>query len=157
VQITKDGALNALELAGVYPAANVAALATMMALIYPVGIVITLGVSTNPATLLGIGTWTAIEGKVIVGISNEVGDEAFDTLNETGGAQTANLAHTHTVPASSSTSWGPGGASLNNGRLGLGSSENKEASADVATASGGSATQSIVQPYIVKYVWQRTA
>jgi hypothetical protein len=155
VQITKDGKLNALALAGVYPAANVAAIATMMALIYPVGYVITLGVSTNPATLLGIGTWTAIEGKVIVGISDEVGDAAFDTLNETGGAQTHTLleaelpAHTHTYLNMVQSGGGTYGAD------GWASGQGNSAG---ATGTVGSGTAfSILPPYIVKYVWQRTA
>src|SRR5574343_269391 len=93
IQITSGGKIYAPNLAGVYPAANVAALATMMNLIYPVGIVITLGVSTNPATLLGVGTWTAIAGKVIVGLNGA--DTDFDTLNETGGAKTINIEHNH--------------------------------------------------------------
>ncbi len=40
---------------------------TIMQAMMPVGFVVTLGVSTNPATLFGFGTWTAITGKVIVG------------------------------------------------------------------------------------------
>jgi len=73
-------------------------LTDILGLIYPVGMVITLGVSTNPATLLGIGTWTAIEGTVIVGLKST---GTFDTLDETGGAETHTLtvaempAHTH--------------------------------------------------------------
>lgn len=153
VQITKDGKLNALALAGIYPVANVATLATMMSLIYPVGIVITLGVTTNPATLLGIGTWTAIEGKVIVGISNEVGDAAFDTLDETGGEQTHVLitaempAHTHPVAvqtgANNDGSYFP--------------TKSTTASTNYTGSTGGDGAHNNLQPYIVKYVWQRTA
>lgn len=135
-------------------------MANILNAIYPVGIILTLGVSTNPGTLIGIGTWTAIAGKVIVGIN--ASDAEFDTLDETGGAKTANLAHTHNVPAATDTGWGTGSDCASNGRLAVGGADGGDgaapyASNDRPTGSGGSATQSILQPYIVKYVWQRTA
>ena len=68
----------------------------IMGLVYPVGVVVTLGVSTNPATLFGVGTWTAIAGKVIVGI--DAGQTEFDALDETGGAKTHTLT-TDEIPA----------------------------------------------------------
>jgi hypothetical protein len=47
-------------------------------------------VSTNPATLLGYGTWSAIgAGRVLVGLDS--GDTDFDTVEETGGAKTKAL------------------------------------------------------------------
>lgn len=152
VQITSDGYLNATALAGVYPAVNVAALATMMALIYPVGIVITLGVSTNPATLLGIGTWTAIAEKVIVGKHSS---GTFDTLDATGGAETVTLDET-TMPGHTHT-WqgyehGAGGA--------YGNADASNANSDglIETSStGDDGAHANLQPYIVKYIWQRTA
>lgn len=56
--------------------------------VYPVGsIYINAGSSTNPATLLGFGTWEAFgAGKVLVGLNGS--DTDFDTLEETGGAKT---------------------------------------------------------------------
>ena len=69
---------------------------------YPVGsIYINATSSTNPATLLGFGTWSAFgAGRVMVGIDSE--DADFDTAEETGGAKTVTLTtaqmpeHTHT-------------------------------------------------------------
>ena len=59
---------------------------------WPVGSIFLSAVSTNPATLLGFGTWSAIgAGRVLIGI--DAGDVDFDTLGETGGAKTT--AHTH--------------------------------------------------------------
>jgi len=136
-------------------------LTDVLGLIYPVGIVITLGVATNPATLLGIGTWTAITGKVIVG---KAGSGTFNTLDATGGAET----HTH-ADGSYAVNIGitTSGANSTNQKLSnVGGSGTPDvalnghthtvdpASTDV---SGTSAAGSSLQPYIVKYVWQRTS
>ena len=59
---------------------------------WPVGSIFFSAVSTNPATLLGFGTWSAIgAGRVLVG--QDTGDTDFDTLGETGGAKTSAHAH----------------------------------------------------------------
>lgn len=77
---------------------------------FPVGSVFISVVSTDPATLLGYGTWAAFgAGKVLVGLDS--GDGDFDTAEETGGAKTKAIsahagsavtdhsAHTHTGPS----------------------------------------------------------
>ena len=75
-----------------------AAVSNLSASIYPVGsIYINAGVTTNPATLLGFGTWTAFgAGRVLVGLN--AADSAFDALQETGGSKDAIVVnHTHTA------------------------------------------------------------
>jgi hypothetical protein len=72
--------------------------------VYPVGsIYINAGVSTNPATLLGFGTWVAFgAGRVMVGLN--AGDALFDTLGETGGSKDATVvSHTHAYSATTGT------------------------------------------------------
>lgn len=67
---------------------------------WPVGSVFLSVVPTNPATLLGLGTWVAIAtGRMLVGI--DTGDSDFNTVEETGGSKTVTLtesqipSHTH--------------------------------------------------------------
>jgi hypothetical protein len=69
-----------------------------MSQVYPVGSIYLSVVSTNPGTLLGVGTWTAFAaGRMLVGLNS--GDTDFDTVEETGGAKTSTalLAHSHGV------------------------------------------------------------
>ena len=90
------------------PITKKSTVANILALVWPVGSVFLSVVSTNPATLLGFGTWSAIgAGRVLVG--QDTGDTDFDVLEETGGAKTVTLAtaeipaHTHTQDAHNHT------------------------------------------------------
>lgn len=130
-----------------------AALQAMM----PVGFVVTLGVSTNPATLYGFGTWSRIQGRVVVGVSDSDGD--FD-LNDTGGAKTHTLtiaempSHNHSI--NDPGGWGAGSANSGRFRADLRSSPANQWAMSIAyTGSGGAHNN--MQPYIAKYVWERTA
>ena len=139
---------------------------------YPVGsIYINAGVSTNPATLLGFGTWTAFgAGKVLVGL--DASDALFDTLEETGGSKNAiNVSHTHTAtvtdPGHTHTltnlarytdTVSGGGATIQT----LTNSNNTTVSAvtgiSVANSTeGSSGTNANLQPYITVNMWKRTA
>jgi hypothetical protein len=145
--------------------------------VYPVGsIYINAGVSTNPNTLLGFGTWTAFgAGKVLVGLDS--GDALFDTLEETGGSKDAVVvSHTHTA-SSISTVTDPthfhgvpnnsGGAQMGMGNVGsrsygIGFTDAQSTGITVGTsttntATGVSGTNANVQPYIVVKMWKRTA
>jgi len=54
---------------------------------WPIGSIFISVSPTNPATLLGFGTWTAFAvGRVLVGL--KAADADFDTVEETGGAKT---------------------------------------------------------------------
>jgi hypothetical protein len=72
--------------------------------LYPVGsIYINATNNTNPATLLGFGTWTAFgAGRVMVGFNGS--DPLFDSAEETGGSKdTIVVSHTHTLSATTNT------------------------------------------------------
>ncbi len=133
-------------------------LTNLLKLMYPVGTVLTFGVSTNPNTLFGFGTWTAIAGRVIVGL--DAGQTEFDVLNETGGAKTHTMTlaelieHTHTE--SQFTASGPSpepAASIGGG----GNAYHNQSANTGATGSASPTPFNILNPYIVKYVWERTA
>jgi hypothetical protein len=145
--------------------------ATINALVYPVGsIYFNAAVATNPATLLGFGTWAAYgAGRVMVG---KAASGTFDTLNGTMGAETdshalsiAELpAHGHPYrlsPASTPTSGSSGGfmTSSSDSTVGPHDSTTSGTSGDqIGSAGSGSAhSHDIVQPSIVVYMWKRTA
>lgn len=147
---------------------------------YPVGAVFISVVSTNPNTLLGFGTWSAIAaGRVLVGLDS--GDTDFDTAEETGGAKTVaaagtnanESAHTHAATgltftgnavAAASTATSPDLVTSNISIGGVSPVTTATGSIGGSTAAGsahthtftGSAT-SVVQPYFVVYMWKRTA
>lgn len=130
--------------------------------VYPIGSIYISTVSTNPATLFGFGTWTAFAtGRTLIGVGTS--DQAF-TAGATGGASNANLAHSHTVAshthtitnAFTSTYSVQNGNSYTNGGTVANTTQNTGA-ASPGTDSQLSSTTSLLQPYIVTYMWQRTA
>jgi hypothetical protein len=140
--------------------------------LYPVGsIYINASVSTNPGTLLGFGTWAAFgAGRVMVGLDS--GDTDFDTAQETGGAKTVTLSsaempsHTHTQDSHTHgfTTYSSGGTSgitvQNSTRQATPETVNLGGvTATTATNqnTGGGGAHANVQPYIVVYMWRRTA
>lgn len=109
---------------------------------WPIGSVFIAVVSTDPADLLGFGTWAAFgAGRVLV--SRDAGDADFDTAEETGGAKTVQSS-APSVDAHTMTTKGATGAQA---------CVSGPAS---HTVTPGAAT-SVVQPYIVVYMWKRTA
>jgi len=131
---------------------------------YPVGsIYINAAVSTNPATLLGFGTWTAFgAGRVMVGLN--ASDALFDTLEETGGSKDAVVvSHNHSITdpghahvysySTVDTGGGTGGFSPNNANT----TTNSASTGISVNSAGVSGTNANIQPYIVVYMWKRTA
>jgi hypothetical protein len=150
---------------------------------YPVGsIYMNAAVATNPATLLGFGQWQAFgAGKVPVGI--DAADSDFNTVEETGGTKDAIIpTHSHTAGTLATDSQGshqhttasgvgastPGStpalfAGLLGGFSGTANLTTNSAGSHVHSISGStantgeSATGKNLQPYIVVYMWKRTA
>jgi len=159
---------------------------TTMSAVYPVGSIYISTVSTNPATLLGVGTWAAFgTGRVLIGI--DAADPDFDTVEETGGTKThdhsvtsnvsvsAHASHTHTVTSNVTID----DHTLHNVELYSGTPQlavvdgdnihnasNNQVTSDgpgaplthsVTNNAVTSASGSSVQPYIVVYIWKRTS
>ena len=140
--------------------------AVVNALVYPVGsLYFNMASSTNPNTLLGVGTWVAYaEGEVLVGIQ---GSGTFDTLDESLGAETASgsttgsttsglPAHTHTVTQVSGDSGSATGFEGGGSRAAVGSlTVTSEGSSSAHTHT--TPAVSTLQPSVTVYIWQRTA
>ena len=141
-----------------------------IALLYPVGSIYTnASVSTNPATLLGFGTWTAFAaGRVMVGF--DAGNALFDTAEETGGSADAiTVSHTHTATSTDSghlhtqTEYnqpGIGNAGGGGARVNAVTANTGTGFANITTtvaSAGSSGTNANYQPYITVYIWKRTA
>ena len=150
--------------------------AYILPLAYPVGSIYISVSSTNPATSLGFGTWSAFgAGKVLVGLDS--GDTDFDTVEETGGSKTSSavMNHTHTVNVTD-----PGHDHLLQGyptATGASSGYTRDTSmsgtpadstlstkanttgitATTDNPAGGVASFSLMNPYIVVYMFKRTA
>ena len=140
---------------------------------YPVGSIYMNINATDPNTLLGFGTWARFgEGKMLV--SQNASDSDFDTSEETGGAKThtlseSNLAeHSHFTlnsgngfpnqvssnGALTKTTNSNGGAG-NNDYVSFGVSAQANQSPSSNTGSGTAVNH--MNPYIVVYMWKRTA
>jgi hypothetical protein len=141
-----------------------------IALLYPVGSIYTnASVSTNPATLLGFGTWTAFgAGRVMVGFDSS--NALFDTAEETGGSADAiTVSHTHTATSTDAghlhtqteyNAAGIGNAGGGGARVSAVTANTGTGFASITTtiaSAGSSGTNANYQPYITVYMWKRTA
>jgi len=128
---------------------------------YPVGSIYTSVNSTDPSTLFG-GTWVAFgAGKVLVG--RDYGGGAFDAGGQTGGSETSTA-----TSSVSRDGWGSYQSSggfpepSTSGRLvtGSGQTEPGEKLESQGHASSSqsvtSSAFSVLQPYVVVYMWKRT-
>ena len=131
---------------------------------YPIGsIYMNASNSANPASLLGFGTWASFgSGRVLVGLDSTQSE--FNSIGETGGAKTA--AHTLTtaeIPAHTHSMNGRkynislhdiAGTVLEPYNTSFGTAQTPTTN---STGGGGSHSHSTLQPYIVVYMWKRTA
>lgn len=164
----------ATDVTGVLPIANggtgVTTIAALGNLFYPVGSIYTnVSDSTNPATLLGFGTWTAFSaGRVMVGFDSS--NLLFDTPGETGGNPNAVVvSHTHTATVTDPGHTHTTNANVNNSQnLSGGPSTTlarQTATIDPAftgitvgiSTTGQNGIDANYQPYITVYMWRRTA
>lgn len=132
-----------------------AAKTQLIGVLHPVGSLYFSVISTNPGTLFGVGTWVAFgTGRTIVGIDGAQAE--FNVVEETGGAKTHTLttteipSHSHTYDRGYELTGQLYAAGTNNAPL-------QENSSQSTGSAGGGAAHNNLQPYIVIYMWKRTA
>lgn len=142
-----------------------AAIVAAKSALYPIGSIYTSTVATNPGTLLGFGTWIAFgAGRVLIG------DGGGYAAGATGGSADAIVvSHTHTATVTD-----PGhlhnlnvqgevvGGSVVMRSDGAFSNTTPTLTATTGitvanSTTGSSGTNANLQPYIVVYLWNRTA
>lgn len=152
---------------------------------WPIGSVFLSVVSTNPATLLGIGTWSAFgAGRMLVGVDSN--DADFNAAEKTGGAKTVTLtaaempshthiqdahthvqnAHNHTMrhfPTATGASTGNtidtsmSGTQANSTLITADATAVNQNATAVNQSAGGGAAHANLPPYLTVYMWKRTA
>lgn len=111
-------------------------------LIYPVGSYYMSSVNTNPATLFGVGTWSRIPGRMLIGVDES--DPTFSGPNLTGGEKAHTLSVSE-VPSHSS--------SQEVGGMGL---TNAPSFTDRVQVTATPAAHNNLPPYRTAYIWLRT-
>lgn len=152
--------------------------ATVIDVIYPIGSIYMSMSATNPATLFGVGTWKRIsQGRMLLGA-----DDSTYKAGATGGEATHTLtvneipAHSHGISTSGDHNHKFYGSDNNNGNTSEGAGKgmdtggngymsrnmiyytaNAGAHTHTISNSGGGAAHNNMSPYLVCYIWQRTA
>jgi len=130
--------------------------------VYPVGSIFTAVVSTNPATLLGIGVWAAFgAGKMLVGFDGS--DSDFDDVEGTGGAKTHQLtiaempAHDHPRGSNSNGAGFTDDAGTGGLQGYMGGDQTFGTFDARLTSQGGDDAHNNMPPFITVYMWKRTS
>jgi hypothetical protein len=134
--------------------------------VYPIGSVYCSTTNnTNPATVLGFGTWTAIEGRTIVGYDGA--DSDFNTAGGEGGDKDTLLGTNNVPHISTFTTLGGyysnGTATIpynNTNTTTLKTENNNGSGSDTGIyffSVPAADAVSTVQPYKVAYMWERTS
>lgn len=124
---------------------------------WPVGSIFFSILATNPATLLGFGTWSQIaQGRMIVG--QNAGDADYLTAGLTGGSKTVALtsaqlpAHNHQILRERSATTGAAAT-----QIARTADTSSTVDTNVFTENTGSGeAHPNVPPYFTAYIWQRT-
>ena len=123
---------------------------------WPVGsIYINANTNTNPATLLGFGTWQRFgQGRVLV--SQDSTDADFDTAGETGGEKNHQLTEAEMPVHNHPINFRSGQAGTTN-IINASNLPTMQGKPDITSSTGGDQPHNNLQPYITVYMWVRTA
>jgi hypothetical protein len=137
---------------------------TALATLYPIGSIYSSTSSTNPNSLFGFGTWVAYgAGRVLIGVGS-----GFTAAATGGSADAVVVSHTHTLtdPGHNHTT-SVGNQGSQNGSVSGGGTMPTTAGATLTTTTastgitmataGVSGTNANLPPYVVVYMWNRTA
>jgi hypothetical protein len=133
-------------------------LAQVIDALYAVGDLKFTATNVNPGTRFAGTTWAAWgSGRGLIGY--DAGQTEFDTAEKTGGAKTHALqtsempAHTHVITSQTATTGAA--TSYEHGTLDTSSAEAE--ATEVTGSTGGGGAHNNLQPYIVGFMWKRTA
>ena len=123
---------------------------------WPIGsIYINANTNTNPATLLGFGTWQRFgQGRVLV--SQDSTDADFDTAGETGGEKNHQLTEAEMPVHNHPINFRSGQAGTTN-IINISNLPTTQGKPDITSSTGGDQPHNNLQPYITVYMWVRTA
>ena len=135
--------------------------------VFPIGSTYITQTNVNPSTILGIGTWERLKGKVLVGLDEN--DTNFNTIGKTGGESTHTLTSDEMPKHYHRINMGP--TSVTIGEIGVGgpnslvSRHNYDTNTaydytngEATSVVGGGSAHNNLQPYeVVGYMWIRRA
>lgn len=125
---------------------------TVLDKVYPVGTIYMSVNSTNPQTLFG-GTWVQLKDRFLLGAGTTY------KAGSTGGEATHELTATE-MPNHQHPIWAPNAGGEQNAAIGfptMGSKNTYYAEASKTAGAGGGGAHNNMPPYLVVYMWKRTA
>jgi hypothetical protein len=155
--------------------ATTAFVQTAMQLLYPVGSIYSSTAATNPGTAFGFGTWVAFgAGRVMIGngggysagATGGSADAVVVSHTHTASSAVTDPGHAHNVQLRFDNGSGDGysvasgavtGSLLNLLTPGTNTATTGISVATTITSAGVSGTNANLQPYVVVYMWNRTA
>ncbi|WP_438979587.1 phage baseplate protein [Polynucleobacter sp.] len=152
-----DGA-QVFSVAAASSGAHAVNLTTLIGIVYPIGSVyISKTDNRNPNIILGVGVWSAVDGKALFGYKS--GDADFGAAGGTGGNK--NLSLTMTVESRTSSSGGQAAPiteaiTANNTFSGYMNTGDRAIADDIDLRFKLS-QEKILPPYDTFYIWERTA
>ena len=146
-------------------------------LLFPVGAIYSSTSSTNPGTSLGFGTWTQFAaGRMMMGAGGSFSPGTTGGSNDaitvshthtysgTTGAMSANSTHSHTFTIKDRNFDTPpyaplhaAGSNWSTGTTSTADISHTHSFSGTTASTGSSGTNANLPPYIVVYMWQRTA